>query len=107
MMSKSFGPWSTAINTGAKQELNTFWKRRLAMLPTLSQSGTRATRRAVVVLGILAIGALALPTLKRGTNAQTLVQVVDSVANAAEPADPGQPASPAERPGKKERDATG
>src|SRR5216684_9206589 len=101
MMSKSFGPWSTAINTGAKQELNTFWKRRLAMLPTLSQSGTRATRRAVVVLGILAIGALALPTLKRGTTAQTLVQFIESDVQAVEAGDADKPASAAELPEKR------
>ena len=98
-MNKSFGPWSTAINTGAPQQLDTFWKRRLAMLPTLSQSGTRATRRAVVILGIVAIGAMALPTLRRGTQSQTLVQVIDSSAVGAEPADGGKHArQPAEAP---------
>jgi hypothetical protein len=89
-MSKSFGPWSTAMNTGARQELNTFWKRRLAMLPTLSQSGTRATRRALVVLGLLAIGALALPTLKRSTQAQALAQATGSTADVAEPNEAGK-----------------
>jgi hypothetical protein len=90
-MKSSFGPWSTAMNTGARQELNTFWKRRLAMLPTLSQSQGRATRRTVVVLGILAIGALAFPLLKKERQSQTLVQVVDSSAVGAEPGDGGKP----------------
>jgi hypothetical protein len=96
-MNASFGPWSTAINTGAKQELNTFWKRRLAMLPTLSQSGSRATWRALVVLGLLAIGALAIPTLKRGTQAQTIVQVVESEAQAVQAGEANKPGSTAER----------
>jgi hypothetical protein len=96
-MNASFGPWSTAIDTGAKQELNTFWKRRLAMLPSLSQSGTRATRRAVVILAILATGALALPTLKRGTHAQTVVQVIDSADQAERAGDADKRGAAAER----------
>jgi hypothetical protein len=99
-MNQSFGPWSTAMNTGARHELNTFWKRRLAMLPTLSQSAGRATRRAVVVLGILAIGSLALPTLKRGTHAQTVVQVIDSAAGAEDTGDADKFVPAAERPDK-------
>jgi hypothetical protein len=63
-MNKSFGPWSTAINTGAPQQLDTFWKRRLAMLPSLNQSKSRATRRTLLFLGVVAACALALPTLK-------------------------------------------
>jgi hypothetical protein len=105
-MNQSFGPWSTAINTGAKQELNTFWKRRLAMLPTLSRSRTRATWRALVLFGIVAAAALAFPMLKRGSPAQNLVVVLDSAADAAEQDNAGQPASTVERPEKKEREAT-
>jgi hypothetical protein len=90
-MNKSFGPWSTSISTGTRQELNTFWKRRLAMLPKLSQGAGRATWRAIIVLGILAIAALAFPLLKSETRLQTLVQVVDSSAVAAEPAEGVKP----------------
>jgi hypothetical protein len=97
-MNHSFGPWSTSMNTGAKQELNTFWKRRLAMLPILSLSAGRVTRRALVILGILAIGALALPTLRRGPNAQTIVQVVEADVQAGQ-------GSEVEKPGANERDA--
>ncbi len=95
-MNSSFGPWSTAINTGAKQELNTFWKRRLAMLPTLSQSGTRATRRTLVILAVLGIGALALPTLKRGTHAQTVV-LTDSADEPERAIESSRPESAGER----------
>jgi hypothetical protein len=90
-MNKSFGPWSTSIDTGTRQGLNTFWKRRLAMLPTLSQGAGRATWRAIIVLGILAIAALAFPLLKSETRLQTLVQVVDSSAVGAEPAEGVKP----------------
>jgi hypothetical protein len=60
----SFGPWSTAISTGAHPELNTFWKRRLAMLPMLGQTASRVRRRTVLLLGALAVAGLAIPTLK-------------------------------------------
>jgi len=63
-MNRSFGPWSTAIGTGAHPELNTFWKRRLAMLPMLGQTASRVSRRTVLVLGLLAVAGLAVPTLK-------------------------------------------
>src|SRR6478752_5690878 len=69
-MNKSFGPWSTAINTGAAQQLDTFWKRRLAMLPSLNQSKSRATRQTLLFLGVIAACALALPTLKWTTRMQ-------------------------------------
>jgi hypothetical protein len=95
-MNHSFGPWSTAINTGTRQDLNTFWKRRLAMLPNLSQSAGRITRRAVVVLGLLAIGGLALPTLRRGTQAQSIVQVIEGDALAGQAPEAGKPGSAGE-----------
>jgi hypothetical protein len=60
----SFGPWSTSIGTGTDQQLSTFWKRRLAMLPTVTQSASRVTRRAVAFLAVLALIALALPMLR-------------------------------------------
>jgi hypothetical protein len=63
-MNHSFGPWSTAIGTGANPELNTFWKRRLAMLPMLGQTASRVSRRAVLTLVVLAVIALLLPTLR-------------------------------------------
>jgi hypothetical protein len=62
-MNRSFGPWSTAMDTGAHPELSTFWKRRLAMLPLLGQTASRVSRRAVLTLVVLAVVALLLPTL--------------------------------------------
>jgi hypothetical protein len=92
-MKSSFGPWSTAIGTGAPQQLNTFWKRRLAMLPALNQTASRTTRRMVLVVGFLAAIALALPTLKwvaHGNSAGSLVVV----AEAGEPESVGKAAAP-------------
>src|SRR5579872_3606431 len=63
-MNSPYGPWATAITTGTPQQLNTFWKRRLAMLPSLGQSTSRTTRRTVLLLGALGAAALALPTMK-------------------------------------------
>jgi hypothetical protein len=63
-MNESFGPWSTAMTTGTNPQLNTFWKRRLAMLSSLKQSNSRVAGRTALVLGILAFGALAVPTLQ-------------------------------------------
>src|SRR5438105_2374787 len=63
-MNPSFGPWATAAATGANPQLNTFGKRRLAMLSSLKESSSHLTGRAVLVLSCLAIGALAIPTLK-------------------------------------------
>jgi hypothetical protein len=61
-MNKSFGPWSTAITTGANQQLNTFWKRRLAMLPSLNNTASRAARRTWLFLAVAGALAVALPT---------------------------------------------
>jgi hypothetical protein len=63
-MNPSFGPWATAVTTGANLQLDTFWKRRLSMLSSLKQSGTHLTRRAVLILVCLTIGALAIPTFR-------------------------------------------
>ena len=60
-MNESFGAWSTAIATPGDLQLSTFWRRRLAMLPSLSQSGSRASRRALLLLGMAAAAMLGLP----------------------------------------------
>lgn len=66
-MNPSFGPWATAVATGANPQLNTFWKRRLAMLSSLRQSNSHLTGRAILALACLATGTLAIPTLKWAT----------------------------------------
>lgn len=66
-MNTSFGPWSTAITTGANQQLNTFWKTRLAMLPFLNQTVSRGARRTWLFLGAAGALALVLPTAQTVT----------------------------------------
>jgi hypothetical protein len=69
-MNNTFGPWSTAMSTGADVQLSTFWKRRMSMLPALNQTASRASRRALVLLGVAAAATLALPTLQWGPAAR-------------------------------------
>jgi polysaccharide export outer membrane protein len=63
-MNQSFGPWSSSLNSGINPQLDTFWIRRLAMLPALNQAPSGRTRIAVIVVAALAVGALALPTIR-------------------------------------------
>src|SRR5579863_3636970 len=84
-MKTSFGPWTTAINTGAPHQLDTFWKRRLAMLPSLSQTTSGSSRRTLLFLAAVAIAALALPTLKWATHAHSADPVVVVVDDAELP----------------------
>jgi hypothetical protein len=70
-MNTYFGPWSTAIATGAPFQLNSFWKRRLAMLPSLSQTTSRTTRRTLLMLLALGVAVIALPTIRWAAQAQS------------------------------------
>src|SRR5690348_7948819 len=86
-MNTFFGPWSTAITTGNPQQLDTFWKRRMAMLPSLARSASRFTWRNVLSIGTLAVAVLTFPTLK-------WVRPLQSAGPAdAQAADQGQPAN--------------
>src|SRR5438132_2682227 len=93
-MNSSFGPWSTAINTGAHPQLDTFWKRRMAMLPALSQTASRVGRRTILFVVVVAVLALALPTFKRATQL-ALKGPGLAAADAAQPADTGKDAAAA------------
>jgi hypothetical protein len=62
-MKDSFGPWTTAIDTGSSAQLSTFWKRRLAMLPAVSHASLVVSRRGRLLLAAAAAMTLALPTL--------------------------------------------
>src|SRR6476620_1866540 len=61
-MATCFGPWATAMTPRSGSPLDAFWRRRMAMLATISASPTRPTRgqrdRLTVLAGLL----LALPT---------------------------------------------
>jgi hypothetical protein len=57
----SLGPWATALDAQPRAALDTFWQRRMAMLPRLSQteSGVTGVRR--LALGLLGLAALLAP----------------------------------------------
>ena len=61
-MHNSFGPWSTSVGAERQPQLNSFWKRRLAMLATVSGTKFVLTRRKMLCLAFVAAAALALPT---------------------------------------------
>jgi hypothetical protein len=61
-MSFAFGPWSTSMSTGIHVELNTFWRRRMAMLPQIARLNSPLSRRSRWSLVLGAIALLALPT---------------------------------------------
>ncbi len=63
-MSLLYGPWTTAMHSGAAARLSTFWKRRMAMLSGVSRSRSGLTRRAVVLLLLVGATVCALPTLQ-------------------------------------------
>src|SRR5262245_13466604 len=71
-MNDSFGPWSTAMSTGADVQLSTFWKRRMTMLPELSRSASRTSRRALLLIALAAAALLTLPTLYWGPAAKSV-----------------------------------
>jgi Tol biopolymer transport system component len=63
-MTSSFGPWSTAMHSGAAAQLSTFWKRRMAMLFRVSANRPALTRRAGFLLVVAGVAACALPTFQ-------------------------------------------
>jgi hypothetical protein len=58
-----FGPWATALDTGPGAALSTFWRRRMAMLPTVNANEGRTSWRMRVVLWIGGLAMLALPAV--------------------------------------------
>jgi hypothetical protein len=63
-MNKSYGPWTTAIDTGSTAQLSAFWKRRLKMLPHVGTSSRRFSWRSLLLLVLLAAAAVALPAVQ-------------------------------------------
>jgi hypothetical protein len=82
-VNRSFGPWSTAIATGSHHQLETFWKRRLALLPSLSRSGPNFSRRIALSLCLLGAAILALPILRLGAAPPPADPQADTPAEAA------------------------
>ena len=96
-MNNCFGPWSTAMNTGADVQLSTFWRRRMMMLPELSRSATRTSRRALLLIAVAAAAMLALPTLHWGPAAKS-VTADDKVAAGQGDKKSGDPATEKKTP---------
>jgi hypothetical protein len=96
-MNNSFGPWSTAMNTGADVQLSTFWKRRMAMLPVLCESAPRTSRRVMLLIVVPAAATIALPTLFWGPAIKALT-ADDKAAAGQGDKKPGDPAATAKKP---------
>jgi len=62
-MNHSFGPWTTAMDSGSGARLSTFWKKRMTMLPIVWHSSAIVTRRGRLLIMATATLALVLPTL--------------------------------------------
>ncbi len=60
----SFGPWSSALGDESSAQLSTFWKRRMALLPSAHQARSALTRRDYLRLGAAGVATLAVPTLR-------------------------------------------
>jgi Tol biopolymer transport system component len=61
-MKNAFGPWATSMNTSPG--LNTFWARRLTLLPSLRRGTRGTTRRQLLRLVALGMLFLALPLVR-------------------------------------------
>lgn len=61
-MSNQYGPWATMIDLGGRPQLSSFWRRRLTMLVSVSQTGTALSRRNRFWLAATAIVMLVVPT---------------------------------------------
>ena len=62
-MNHSFGPWTSAMDSGSGAQLSTLWKERMTMLPIVRDSSPVVTRRGRLLLTATATLALVLPTL--------------------------------------------
>ena len=51
-MAHQYGPWATAINVGQNPQLSAFWRRRLTMLMSTSQTSPVLSGRNVLWLGV-------------------------------------------------------
>ena len=84
-MSRTFGPWTTAIDSGSSVALSAFWKKRLRMLPRLSNDSPCVSAGSRVLLA--AVGSLALgwPTLYLSSAAVAESPPQQSSAEAGQP----------------------
>jgi hypothetical protein len=60
---QQFGPWATMFETGPRARLSTFWKRRMAMLPSTASAEKTLARRVRFLLLFAACAAISAPTV--------------------------------------------
>ncbi len=63
-MKISFGPWTTAIHSGANPQLSTFWKRRMIMLPILAENRPSLRPRHLLALAMLSALLMIFPLVR-------------------------------------------
>lgn len=61
-MNTAFGPWTTSMNDRVGPQLRTYWKRRLAMLSTMTRGRGVLTRKTGWLLAIAGAAICAVPT---------------------------------------------
>ena len=62
-MPNQYGPWATMTDLGGSPQLSTFWRRRLTMLVSASQTSFSLSRRNLLWLGAATLLLMALPTI--------------------------------------------
>jgi Tol biopolymer transport system component len=64
MKNHRFGPWTTGLGFEGPPALSTFWRRRLARLAEVRRGRPELSRRDVLKLGAVGLGAASLPALR-------------------------------------------
>jgi hypothetical protein len=63
-MSNPYGPWATLIDAGSNPQLSAFWRRRLTMLVSVSQTSPVLSRRNLFWLVLAAVMIGMMPTVR-------------------------------------------
>ena len=86
-MAQHYGPWATSINACGNPQLSTFWRRRLTMLASASQTSFVLSRRNLFWLGAAALLMLALPTIHFATAGEGGVHTLTMSSDETSPKD--------------------
>ncbi|HWE40174.1 MAG TPA: hypothetical protein VG406_26720 [Isosphaeraceae bacterium] len=65
-MTSRFGPWTTGLGDDIAPALSTFWRRRLSRLADARRGKAALSRRDLLRLGAVGVGAAALPAFRVG-----------------------------------------
>ncbi|MDB5339795.1 MAG: hypothetical protein JWN70_5414 [Planctomycetaceae bacterium] len=88
MSTSSYGPWATSMSTGNRLELNTFWKRRMHMLPQVARLQSRISphgRRCLILWSLALFG---LPTWLTTAQSQEIKPGTKPAAPVVAPSEP-------------------